>query len=120
MRFKCDENLPSDVTVLLLAAGHDAHSVLDEQMGGAPDSALARVCQDESRIFITLDLDFADIRNYPPQDYHGIIVLRPGRNDRDAILAIIPRVLVLLQTELIAGRLWIVDNHRTRIRSEHQ
>ena len=65
-RFKCDENLPSEATALLLGAGHDAHSVLDKQMGGAPDSALARVCQDESRFFFTLDLDFANIRNYPP------------------------------------------------------
>lgn len=116
MKFKIDENLPSDVGALLQRQGHEAHSVLDEHLGGAADMSIARVCQDERRILITLDLDFGHIKNYPPQDYHGIIVLRLARQDRDAVLAIIPRVLNLLETEAIEKCLWIVDEHRTRIR----
>ncbi len=118
MKFKFDENLPSDLGALLRADGHDAHSVLDEDLRGAPDPSIARVCQDEQRILITLDLDFAHIQNYPPQDYDGIIVLRLARQDRDTVLAIILRILTLLQTEPIARRLWIVDDDRTRIRGE--
>lgn len=118
MKFKFDENLPSDLGALLRLDGHDAHSVLDENLCGAADSAIAKVCQDEQRILITLDLDFAHIKNYPPRDYHGIIVLRLARQDRDTVLAVIPRILVLLQTEPIARRLWIVDDKRTRIRGE--
>ena len=116
MRFKFDENLPSDFGALLRRDGHDAHSVLDENLRGAADPSIAKVCQDEQRILITLDLDFAHIKNYPPQDYHGIIVLRLARQDRETVLAIIPRILTLLQTEPIAQRLWIVDDNRTRIR----
>lgn len=115
MKFKSDENLPSDLGALLRADGHDAHSVLDEDLRGATDPAIAKVCQDEQRILITLDLDFAHIRNYPPQDYPGIIILRLARQDRDRVLAIMPRILSLLQTETIAQRLWIADDHRTRI-----
>ncbi len=118
MKFKFDENLPSDLGALLRAAGHDAHSVLDEELRGAADLSIAKVCQDEQRILLTLDLDFAHIKNYPPQDYHGIIVLRLTRQDRDTVLALLPRILTLLQTEPIAQRLWIVDDHRTRIRGE--
>lgn len=118
MKFKFDENLPADLGAVLRAAGHDAHSVLDENLRGAADPSLAQVCQAEQRIFITLDLDFAHIKNYPPQDYHGIIVLRLARQDRDTVLAIIPRILALLQTEPIAQHLWIVDSSRTRIRGE--
>ena len=118
MRFKFDENLPSDLGALLRRDGHDAHSVLDENLRGAADPSIAKVCQDEQRILVTLDLDFAHIQNYPPRDYHGIIVLRLARQDRDTVLAIIPRILALLQTEPIAQRLWIVDDHRTRIRGE--
>jgi predicted nuclease of predicted toxin-antitoxin system len=116
VKFKFDENLPSDLGALLRANGHDAHSVLDENLGGAADACIAKVCQDEQRILITLDLDFAHIRSYPPQDYPGIIVLRLARQDRETVLAIIPRLLALLQTERIAQRLWIVDENRTRIR----
>ena len=118
MKFKFDENLPSDLGALLRANGHDAHSVLDENLRGAADPLVAKVCQDEQRILITLDLDFAHIKNHPPQDFHGIIVLRLARQDRDTVLAIIPRILTLLQTEPIAQRLWIVDDIRTRIRGE--
>jgi predicted nuclease of predicted toxin-antitoxin system len=85
---------------------------------GAAAPSIAKVSQDEQRILITLDLDFADITTYPPQDYHGIIVLRLVRQDRDTVLAMIPRILALLQTEPIAQRLWIEDETRTRIRGE--
>jgi predicted nuclease of predicted toxin-antitoxin system len=61
-----------------------------EDLRGASDPSIAKVCQVEQRILITLDLDFANIRNYPPQDYHGIIVLRLARQDRDTVLAMIP------------------------------
>ena len=118
MTFKFDENLPSDLGALLRADGHDAHSVLDQELRGAADPAIAKVCQDEQRILVTLDLDFSNSKAYPPQDYYGIIILRLARQDRDSVLAIMPRVLTLLETEPIARRLWIVDDHKTRIRGE--
>ena len=75
MTSKFDENLPSDLEALLRADGHDAHSVLDQELRGAADPAIAKVCQDEQRIRVTLDLDFSNIKAYPPQDYYGIIIL---------------------------------------------
>jgi len=77
MRFKIDENLPVEADQLLVGAGHDAMTVLDQSLGGRPDPDVAAVCQREQRALVTLDLDFSDIRTYPPQDYFGIIVLRP-------------------------------------------
>ena len=118
MRFKLDENLPAELAVELRGKGHDAHSVLDEHLGGATDQSIAVVCQNERRILITLDLDFANIRSYPPQFYHGIIILRLSRQDRNAVLAMTPRILELLQTEAISQRLWIMDENKTRIRGE--
>jgi predicted nuclease of predicted toxin-antitoxin system len=79
MKFKLDENLPSDLGDLLRRKSHDAHSVLDEDLSGAADASIAKVCQDKQRILITLDLDFAHIKNSPPQDYCGIIVLHQRR-----------------------------------------
>ena len=118
MNFKLDENLPAELGGFLRGHGHDAHSVLDEHLGGASDQSIAGVCQAEQRILLTLDLDFANIRNYPPEHYHGIIILRLAQQDRDAILAIAPRILELLRTENILKRLWIVDESKTRIRGE--
>jgi predicted nuclease of predicted toxin-antitoxin system len=60
-RFKLDENLPRDAQALLLAAGHDAHTVNDRRLAGRPDSKIFDVCLNEDRVLVTLDLDFADI-----------------------------------------------------------
>jgi predicted nuclease of predicted toxin-antitoxin system len=118
VKFKLDENLPIEATALLRDKGHDVHSVQDEQLIGAVDPSIALVCQQEQRILITIDLDFADIRHYPPSLYPGIIVLRLARNDRDSVTAIMPLFLDLLRIEPVAQRLWIMDESRTRIREE--
>ena len=66
MRFKLDENLPFQLKDLFTGSGHDAVTVLDEGIGGATDAAVARACIAEERALVTQDLDFADIRAYPP------------------------------------------------------
>jgi len=64
MNFKIDENLPSEFVDLLTHAGFSADTVVQENLQGAADSAVANICQKESRILLTLDLDFSDIRTY--------------------------------------------------------
>ena len=61
MKFKIDENLPSEVVELLRSAGHDAHSVLDESIGGASDESIAEICREEGRILLMLTSASADI-----------------------------------------------------------
>jgi predicted nuclease of predicted toxin-antitoxin system len=117
LKFKIDENLPVEAAEVLAAAGNDAVTVPDQRMGGAPDPDLANVCRREDRAILTLDLDFADIRAYPPGDYPGIIVLRLVRLDKPRLLAVIRRLLPMLKQEPLAGHLWIVEEARVRIRS---
>ena len=64
--FKVDENLPAEATTLLHQAGYNALSVHDQDMVGSMDDKIADICQLEKRAIVTLDLDFADIRMYPP------------------------------------------------------
>ena len=54
---------------------HDVVSMWDQGRSGAPATNLAHVCRAEGRALITLDLDFADIRAYPPEEYQGLTVL---------------------------------------------
>jgi predicted nuclease of predicted toxin-antitoxin system len=67
MNFKIDENLPSEFVDLLAAAGHLSDTVVQENLAGADDAVVIAVCREENRILITLDLDFSDIRRYPPR-----------------------------------------------------
>lgn len=116
MKFKVDENLPVEVTALLQRAGYDALSVVDQNLGGKADKIISRVCRDENRAIITLDLDFADIRTYPPSEFAGIVVLRLKNQDKFAVTAVMEDLLKVLEKESLDKRLWIVDEQRIRIR----
>jgi predicted nuclease of predicted toxin-antitoxin system len=116
MKFKVDENLPIEVAQLLQADGHDAITVSKQRIGGEADSVIARICQQEERIIITVDLDFADIRAYPPENFPGLIVLRLKRQDKFSVMETLRRLLPLLEREPVRQRLWIVEEDRIRIR----
>ena len=116
-RFKTDENLPLAAVELLRSTGFDAMSVFDESLVGARDEDIARVCQEERRALITLDLDFADIRTYPPHEYNGIIVLRIPNQGKSDIVDVLRRVIRFLESHTCRKQLWIVDKDRVRIRS---
>ncbi len=73
MKFKIDENLPAEFAEILQQFGYDALTVLDQGLRGENDSLIIEICQQENRVLITLDLDFADIRAYPPSQYQGIL-----------------------------------------------
>ena len=69
---------------------------------------------------ITGDFDFSDIRNYPPNQYAGLIVLSlPKDATASFILDLIESFL--LEEKLvsnISGKLAIVEPGRVRIRGE--
>jgi len=117
MRFKLDENLAKESATLLAAAGHEALTATEQNLAGSADETLYKACMQEKRTLITLDLGFADIRLYPPQEHSGITVLHPRRQDRERILSAVKKVIQALLTEPVEGRLWIVEQARIRIRS---
>jgi predicted nuclease of predicted toxin-antitoxin system len=67
-------------------------------------------------VLVTLDLDFSDVRAYPPGTHPGIVVLRPRAPDRASTLALLSRAAALFAAEPVAGALWIVDAERVRVR----
>lgn len=120
MQFKLDEHLPGQIKELLAQHQHDSETVMDEGMGGSSDPDVAEVWRQEARALLTLDLDFSDIRTYPPEDYHGIVVFRPAIQNITTLVRLTARLLTLLEREPLAGHLWIVEDHRVRIREGSQ
>jgi len=116
LRFNLDENIPGEAVALLREAGHDVRTVLEQDLGGRPDDDVARACRDESRVLVTLDLDFGDIRTYPPADHAGIWVLRPSAQSVDAMLDLVRRALALTANEQVPRRLWVIEPGRLRIK----
>jgi predicted nuclease of predicted toxin-antitoxin system len=76
MRLKVDENLPRETCDLLDRAGRDAIGVGQQGLAGADDARVYRLCQDERRALVTLDVDFANVQAYDPKSSAGVIVLR--------------------------------------------
>ena len=116
MRFKLDENLSPTIAGLLAEAGHDAATVAEQGLAGAEDPDIAAVCLDEDRILLTLDLDFADVRAYPPQSYPGLMVLRISNQSPRRQLEAVSRILPSLSGSSLRGQLWVVEDSRIRIR----
>ena len=116
MKFKIDENLPAEAAGILREAGFVADTVADEDLSGADDEAVASASRSEGRILVTLDLDFANIRAYPPGEHSGITVLRVKRQDKLAVLAYVRRLAKALANRNATGELWIVDGDRIRFR----
>ncbi|MFH1241209.1 MAG: DUF5615 family PIN-like protein [Pseudomonadota bacterium] len=115
MKFKVDENLPVEVVKLLEDNRHNAVTVLEQNLGGEPDSRIAEVCQKEKRALITLDTDFSDIRTYSPDEFYGLIVLRLKKQDKLYVLSAVSRLINILLREPLQRHLWIVEERRVRI-----
>jgi predicted nuclease of predicted toxin-antitoxin system len=119
MRFLVDADLPRSVVQLLTSYGHTAVDVRDIGFGDAKDSLIAAHAQTEGYCFITGDFHFADVRNYPPREYSGLVVLNlPGTATASYILHLLETFL--MKKELVsrmARKLAIVEPGRVRIRS---
>ncbi len=116
MKVKLDENVPQDAVEYLRLAGLDVTSVLEQGLAGADDPRIYGVCQEEDRVLITLDVGFADLLTYPPRQSAGVVVLRLKRQGRDAVMGALRAIVEHLRHGDVRCRLWIVDEHRIRVR----
>jgi len=76
MKLKLDENLGGTAFRYLENAGYDVSTVCLQNLCGTADRNLIDVCASEGRCLVTLDLDFSNPLQFPPEKYAGIIVLR--------------------------------------------
>lgn len=118
MQFLIDADLPRLVKPLAERYGHTATDVRDIGLGSASDPRIAAYAQTHRICLLTGDFGFADIRNYPPVDYAGIVVFGLPRH---ATASFIEQLVESLfqQREVLAkvgGRLAIVSAGSVRLR----
>nr|VFJ65801.1 MAG: Predicted nuclease, contains PIN domain, potential toxin-antitoxin system component [Candidatus Kentron sp. FM]VFJ68989.1 MAG: Predicted nuclease, contains PIN domain, potential toxin-antitoxin system component [Candidatus Kentron sp. FM]VFK17708.1 MAG: Predicted nuclease, contains PIN domain, potential toxin-antitoxin system component [Candidatus Kentron sp. FM] len=103
---------------VLTEAGHFARHVRDLGLGSATDEVIDRRAQGEGSILVTRDLDFSDIRNYPPENAAGRLVLRvDDTSTAQEIAQLLKRFVTLPQlVSRIPGHLVVLDNDRVRFR----
>lgn len=118
MRFLVDADLPRATAALLDSYGHEAVDVRDIGLRSAKDSEIATYARQQGLCLLTGDVDFSDIRTYPPQQYPGLVVLKIPRNATARyILSLLEGFLQ--QDHIIAmvhGKLAVVEPGRVRLR----
>jgi hypothetical protein len=116
VRIKLDENLPEQLAGALSQLGHDADTVILEDLVGREDDAVWTAAQESSRFLITQDLDFSDIRKFTPGTHAGLLLIRlrvPGR------IALVGRIRSLFVTEDVSnwsGCLVVATERKIRVR----
>ena len=116
MRVKLDENLPRAARAVLEVHGWDVHDVQEEGLASALDAVIRDACEHETRVLVTLDTDFSDVRLVNPVASPGIILLRPPDQSIRATLSCLEGAARLLATESPRGALWLVELERVRVR----
>jgi len=118
MQFLIDEDLPRSLADIVRRYGHEAVDVRDIGLRGAKDSQIASYAQNKGLGLITGDFDFSDIRNYPPSQYAGLLVLSIPKNAPAAfILNLVEGFLKQEKLVLeLPGKLAILEAGRIRFR----
>ena len=116
MKIKLDENIPQRIVGVLGEWGHDVETCLSEGLGGQPDDIVVNHLRGERRLLVTLDRGFSNIRQHPPGNLVGIVVIRLPRQIPGMIEAALRGLLYRRSLEDITGCTVIVQPGRIRIR----
>jgi predicted nuclease of predicted toxin-antitoxin system len=116
VKLKLDENLSRHLKPVLLLLGHDTETADDEGMLSRPDTEVGRAAREAGRILLTLDLEFGDLRKYPPGGHPGIVLFRPRDFGPLSVNRFVERFVRDTNLEELAGCLAIVEPFRVRIR----
>lgn len=116
-KIKLDENFPPAFLPLFQSEAIDASSVYLQNISGADDNLVFKICQEERRTLVTFDIDFANIIRYPTNNTAGIIVCRIRKKINLSYIRELCVVLVKIISENeLSGKLLIVEEHKVRIR----
>lgn len=115
MKLKLDENVLLSAVQILVASGHDVHTVPQEELSGAVDGDVLSAAREEGRCLVTFDLDFANPVHYPPEEFEGIVVLRVPSTRIQLMERLISELARWLENRDPAGQLWIVEPGRLRV-----
>jgi predicted nuclease of predicted toxin-antitoxin system len=116
MKLKLDENLSRHLKPVLIGLGHDVLTAADENLLSRPDTEIASAAKNEQRMLLTLDIEFADLRKYPPGSHPGVILFRPLSLSPLSVNAFIADFIRRTDLDNLAACVAVVDPVHVRIR----
>ncbi len=116
MKLQLDENLSRHLKPILISLGHDVLTAADEGLLSHPDVEVAAYAARESRILLSLDVEFADLRKYPPGSHPGIVLFRPASLGPLAVNRFIERFVRSTNLSELSGCIAGVEPQGIRVR----
>jgi predicted nuclease of predicted toxin-antitoxin system len=116
MRLKLDENLSRHLEPLLTALQHDVSTVADEGLLSRADPVIGAAAASEDRVLLTLDIEFGDLRKYPPGSHPGIVVFRGKSFGPRSVNALVEAFVRDTDLSALRGCVVVVEPARVRIR----
>jgi len=117
MKLKLDENLSRHLKDALASLQHDIATVADEGLLSHPDNVIAAAAASEDRMLLTLDIEFADLRKYPPGGHPGIILFRPRTFGPLAVNRFVENFVKSTDLSSFVSCVVVVEPSRIRVRS---
>ena len=116
MKLKLDENLSQHLKHTLAEFQHDVLTAADHGLLSKPDMVIGEAVKREGRVLLTSDLEFADLRKYPPGHHPGIILFRPRSFGPLAVNHFVEQFVRNTNLERLAGCVAVVEPSRIRVR----
>ncbi len=96
--------------------GHDITTAHSAGLSGKSDEEILAYSIQEGRILITADLDFGNIRYYPPGEHRGIIVLKIKPATLAQVHNVLKKLLEQASQDYFVKTLIVVDRNKYRVR----
>ncbi len=118
IRFLADECIFDCTVAFLRDRGWEVTTVKELGLQGAKDPLIFSQAQALGAVLLTRDLEFGDIRRFPPSRHQGIIVLKMTYRDSREVHATLGKLLAETEEEGFKGTLFIVDREKWRRRKK--
>ncbi len=109
MKIKLDENISRHLKFVIIQKGHECVTAEDEGLLSKTDVEVGAVAKTEGRMLFTLDLEFANLRKFPPGSHPGVVLFRPQSMGPLAVNRFITQFIEEADLSSLSGCLVIVD-----------
>ena len=119
LAFLSDQCVPAEISNILVRNGHRVTLLRDVLPISSSDSDVIAKAQSSEAILVSLNGDFADIVDYPPSKFAGIVAIQL-KNHPETIPSLMGRLINFLienpEQDFYRGKLFLVEPDRIRIR----